>query len=445
MTAIQYISQLGAVASVGTTDILPVTQGSTGPLTGTTRKATVAQLFTSPTFTGTITLGSNLADYLTITGAANTGTVDTQSPVFQAAGAATEIDVKVLGKGNGRLNTTRMYVGASADRAGQNTNTLVSWKLRPVAYSTTAAPAWASGSNHSGTVSSGQAFFNALTIDTDTVDPTTGSGPGGANGLYVGHTVSAGAKGGRTALVSYLNISGAITASGSGPGAYQVALGGVGDAVANAGGSAGVGNSRGNMFGFNAIAKLSSGATFWNSLIGSENTISARTGSSVYYKNGLQIVLGIDDAVAGTGAMDSGIMFAAGISGSTPGWDKGISFGHGLGWWPIKSTGTLIGTTPSAGGLGPAYAAANGIDFSAVTFSTAAFKSTGFEVDGSGNTTVGDLLFGASGPRIIWRTGVPPVILTLPRGTLYLRTDGAVGSTLYVSQGGGTWNAVAGV
>ncbi|HZO92359.1 MAG TPA: hypothetical protein VFB22_01200 [Candidatus Baltobacteraceae bacterium] len=34
---------------------------------------------------------------------------------------------------------------------------------------------------------------------------------------------------------------------------------------------------------------------------------------------------------------------------------------------------------------------------------------------------------------------------TAPKGSLYLRSDGAVGSTLYVSQGGGTWNASAGV
>lgn len=60
-------------------------------------------------------------------------------------------------------------------------------------------------------------------------------------------------------------------------------------------------------------------------------------------------------------------------------------------------------------------------------------------------TQVDNLSLGAGGPRIWAQSGVPPVILALPRGTLYLRTDGAVGSTLYVSQGGGTWNAVAGV
>lgn len=34
---------------------------------------------------------------------------------------------------------------------------------------------------------------------------------------------------------------------------------------------------------------------------------------------------------------------------------------------------------------------------------------------------------------------------TAPRGSLYTRLDGSTGSTLYVSQGGGSWNAVSGV
>jgi hypothetical protein len=439
-----YISQLPAASSVNSTDIFPVVQGSTGPNTGTAYKATVAQLFTSPTFTGTTTLGSNFANYLTITGAANTGVFDTSAPVLQAAGAATNMDVKLLGKGpNGRLNTTKLYVGNTTDRAGADNASLVNWKAR-MTYATTGEPGWRAGGSYSGTVTSGQAFYNQIAIDADTVDPTTGSGPQGTHGLFVGHAVSAGAKGGRTALSSFLNITGAITAGSSGSTAsYYVGAGATSASSASAGGSAG--NGRGNLFGGNWIATLASGATFWNSIIGGELTITAATGSSTYYKNGFQIVLGGNDAVAGTGGFDAGLLFGQGIGGASPGWNIGISFGHALGWWPINSTGTLIGTIASTGGLGPAYAAAYGVDFSAVTFSTAAFKSTGFEVDGIGRTTGSAFILTSGGPRIVQGTGVPSVLLVLAKGSLYLRNDGAVGSTLYVSQGGGTWNAVAGV
>jgi hypothetical protein len=49
----------------------------------------------------------------------------------------------------------------------------------------------------------------------------------------------------------------------------------------------------------------------------------------------------------------------------------------------------------------------------------------------------------AAGPTWTGGSGVPAS--TQPKGSLYSRTGGAVGSTLYVSQGGGTWNPVAGV
>ncbi len=49
----------------------------------------------------------------------------------------------------------------------------------------------------------------------------------------------------------------------------------------------------------------------------------------------------------------------------------------------------------------------------------------------------------ASGPTWTSGSGVPSS--TQPKGSLYSRTGGAVGSTLYVSQGGGVWNPVAGV
>lgn len=55
----------------------------------------------------------------------------------------------------------------------------------------------------------------------------------------------------------------------------------------------------------------------------------------------------------------------------------------------------------------------------------------------------GAVALGSGGPKLATGAGVPAA--TMPVGSLYLRTGGGVGSTLYVSQGGGTWNAVAGV
>lgn len=59
-------------------------------------------------------------------------------------------------------------------------------------------------------------------------------------------------------------------------------------------------------------------------------------------------------------------------------------------------------------------------------------------------TKDGDIAPRALGPLLTSGNGAPGA-LVLPKGTIYMRTDGAVGSTCYVSQGAGTWNAVAGV
>lgn len=343
-----------------------------------------------PTMTASnaaLLLASNYANYMTLTGAASGGTFDASAPFFQAAGADTHIDAKVLGKGtNGRLNSLKLYIGPTTNRASVQDSTRAFFQTGG-AYTTTAAPGFRVGGDYSGTVTSGQAIFHQFAIDSDTVDPTTSSGPDGALGLYIGHTVSAGAKGGRTAIYSLLNIAGAITADATGAGSFFVGGGFRADAAANAGGTSGLGNGLGRLFAGNRVAVLKSGATYWDSLIGDEITVGAQTGSSVYYKNGLQIVLGFDDAVAGTGGFDCGLVFGQTIDDASPGWNFGISFGHALGWWPMNAAGTLIGTVPSTGGLGPAYAAAYGVDFNSVTFSTAAIRTPGFLVDGSGTAT----------------------------------------------------------
>ena len=57
---------------------------------------------------------------------------------------------------------------------------------------------------------------------------------------------------------------------------------------------------------------------------------------------------------------------------------------------------------------------------------------------------VNNLLLGSiTGPTISTGLGVPTA--NSPRASIFLRTDGGVGSTVYVSQGVGVWNAIGGV
>ena len=55
----------------------------------------------------------------------------------------------------------------------------------------------------------------------------------------------------------------------------------------------------------------------------------------------------------------------------------------------------------------------------------------------------GLVLTGGGGATV--RSGAGAASGIQPKGSLWLRSDGGIGSTVYVSQGGGTWNAVAGV
>lgn len=63
-------------------------------------------------------------------------------------------------------------------------------------------------------------------------------------------------------------------------------------------------------------------------------------------------------------------------------------------------------------------------------FTGTASAAQGFAVGGGGQT---------------WTSGLGVPSSTQPTGSLYSRGGGTVGATLYVSQGGGVWNAVAGV
>ena len=54
------------------------------------------------------------------------------------------------------------------------------------------------------------------------------------------------------------------------------------------------------------------------------------------------------------------------------------------------------------------------------------------------------LIGGASGPRIVTGAGAPS-LTGIALGSLYIRSDGAAGTRIYVYQGSGVWNPIAGV
>lgn len=104
--------------------------------------------------------------------------------------------------------------------------------------------------------------------------------------------------------------------------------------------------------------------------------------------------------------------------------------------WQTATVGTPVSITPVTRN-GTAYGTGATITLSTWT------PRTALSIQPSGGTTQfgGSLILGASGPSITTGAGVPAATVT--KGSIYLRTGGGIGSTLYVSQGGGVWNAVA--
>jgi len=378
----------GTVPSINNTPI-----GNTNPSTGafTTLSATstvsgagFTNLFASPPPIGstvantgaftTATLGGTLANKLTATGSAATF-----APTLTATGSDTNIGFRFVPKGTGAFETIKAKFGTANGTPASFTSTNVLALQANPTYSTTVTPALSINGSFGGTVTSGQAFHYSITAGADTVDS---SAIIGSTLLFVGHTLSAGAKGERTTFETFFNQAGATTAA---PQTYYVSSAAEAFASFNAGGSAGAGNARGNLIGFNSLSQLNAGATYFNSVASAEFDVAAAV--SPAYKMGVTIVTLSTDTASGTVGADAGLTILTQGSGTPQGWDVGIAFTHPFGWWAIKSTGTIIGTGLATMAGSPALQAAYGVDFTGVAFGTAAFKSTGFTVDGSGNTT----------------------------------------------------------
>lgn len=235
----------------------------------------------------------------------------------------------------------------------------------------------------------GTAPYAVLSINDTSASGTTGDGF--IPGLFIAHNIGASAgEGSRVANQSILTIANPVTsATGN---FYYIADFPRAYVSKNLGGSIGANNSRGDVYAFGALAELQSGATYVHGVTGAEIDVSVKTGASVDYKSILSVVSVNADAVGGS--VFNAMQFFAADQTTSYKWPLGIGFGNPIALWPFDTSSTIMGTTAPAIG---SRVANYGVDFSGVTFSTGAFKSTGFLVDGSGATTVASLTSNGSG------------------------------------------------
>lgn len=191
------------------------------------------------------------------------------------------------------------------------------------------------------------------------------------------------------------------------------------------------GGGAGSCFALNTVVMTSADATWLRGLDGYELDVLAAKGSSLNTKIGLSIVQLGGDVAQGAWLDEAILLQRADQQVGGQGWLYGIRFGDPQGQLPMDPIkGVMIGAGPFNGaGI---RRAASGIDFSNVAFSSSFLKSTGFIVDGSGNTTVKSLI-----PAQSAVSALPPCNSDLT-GARYTVTDALRPAFLERLSGGGS-------
>jgi hypothetical protein len=135
--------------------------------------------------------------------------------------------------------------------------------------------------------------------------------------------------------------------------------------------------AQGGIFGGNFVAI--NDTTNIVGLVGNEINVQSFVGSSQVRRLGLTVVL-INPSETSGATYDTAFHVGANALVTAP-WKNGLLFSIANGGNPISTTGKLIATMGAA-------TVDMGVDISSYTCTTAAFKSIGFIVDGSGTTTI---------------------------------------------------------
>lgn len=364
-----------------------------------------------PKGTGSARIGSNFANYFSLSGA-----TAGQNPTFAAIGTDTNINISAQPKGTGSFWTPKLVVGTTAPSASPaNIFTRVSVSAPVVAVSNTNQTMVRFGGNFFGTLTGGPVGVNFLVAaDTDTVNA-----PAGFILAYVGQNVQANAVGGRTTFQSRLDINANVDAGTmiyyTAQGRHAVATGGLGGVHFG---------PKGAVFGGNGLAELHAASGTRpgagmniGQLISDELNLASEFGTQAYWQHMQQIVQ-LSNHVTRAATSDAGIIFAN--QPLTAGaWRKGISFGAVNGKWPFSNSSQLIGSFPNTATIvSAAYSAADGIDFSYISFARNAFMTANAALDGNDNfgaqVTAGITLQARDG--IVAKTAVVNTISVIDSG-----------------------------
>jgi hypothetical protein len=286
-------------------------------------------------------------------------------------------------------------------------------------------PPWYNNITGTGEASASINAFNKFGCNDGVDFVTQGGALSTGNCIFVIDNLAAGWTGARTAVNAQVNVL-AAPGQAANNGNFISGMAASANADVNVGGTSSV--KLGSIVSHSYETTLDSGATNWLIAEGWEGGVTINSGASVGFVNGGKIT------VTGCGV--------ATCNGIAIGGDNNILLGLTFGsqespTWPIASNGTLVGIQTSY--TGAARTAAIGVDMSNATFSTGAFKSTGFLVDGSGNITGVGLSL--SGQAIINYAADTALVLKVPDGdgALQVQNNSAASRFVLVTSGNGGW------
>ena len=365
--------------TLGVTGASSFSAGLTGTLTGGASlnlplaggTVTGATTFSAPGTALAVPSNATVGGTLYVSGMTTIGTAG--NPLTVTPGSTTGAGVVLTNTGTGGIGinpngSPGLIVGGKGTVTGiLGTNSGFQFLPGTATIANGYTPAFYMFPIYSGNYTSGGGVFP---IDINAVDGVNNTSGSGFNLMNLAVSTNASTTGSVGALYETVTINGSPAMNG-------VAAGGTFYVTVNTPFGAG------SAFGLNPVVAIAANAGYSQSLSGQETDVAVGTGNTVANKIGMSIVSLPNDQMHGSN-VDVGLTVTRGAG--AVGFNNGISFGNtASGDWPIPSTGSVITTGVPSGHA--RATAAYGVDMSAVTFSTAAFKSPGFLVNPTGAVT----------------------------------------------------------
>lgn len=205
--------------------------------------------------------------------------------------------------------------------------------------------------------------------------------------------------------------------------------------------------------GYYICAKVAANSATWVPATASANSYTAATtvtsGTTMTCGTGLTVTTGgitSTGTIANTGAITATTSITSGtsvVSGTTMTCGTGLTVTTGgiTSTGTIANTGAITATTTITAGTNLAATAGSVTAGTTVTATLGNITATNGDFVCTAATK--GFRFNTTGPKIVSGAGSPDASVTAPQGSIYLRTDGAADTILYVNTDGTTaWTAL---